>query len=100
GIPPRTGRELRDWLDVYKHREETLLLYESPHRVVKTLTALRESWGNRQAAIARELTKRYEEIARGTLDEAIARFSDHPPVGEFCLVIEGAAAGSHEAGDG
>jgi 16S rRNA (cytidine1402-2'-O)-methyltransferase len=101
GFPPRAGRELRDWLATYKHRVETLLLYESPHRVAKTLAAMLEAWGDRRVAVARELTKRYEEVARGRLSEAIAMFAERPPVGEYCVVVEGAdpqAAAAADAG--
>ncbi|MNV99482.1 Ribosomal RNA small subunit methyltransferase I [compost metagenome] len=46
-------------------------------------------WGNRRITLARELTKRYEEFARGTLEEALSLLEEHPPLGEYCLVVEG-----------
>src|SRR5690606_26236567 len=63
--------------------------YEAPHRLQATLKVMQDSWGDRQIAIIRELTKRYEEAARGTLSEAIAYLEHHPPKGEYVLVVEG-----------
>jgi 16S rRNA (cytidine1402-2'-O)-methyltransferase len=70
---------------------ETLLFYEAPHRIGKTLGAMREVWGNRQAVLARELTKRYEEFIRGSLGELLDWVDSGEIRGEFCIVVEGAA---------
>lgn len=67
----------------------TIVLYESPHRVQKTLAELHEHLGNRRAAVARELTKVYEEVRRGTLAELSEHFTTTVPRGEFVLVIAG-----------
>jgi 16S rRNA (cytidine1402-2'-O)-methyltransferase len=92
GFLPRDKKGLREKLSSLQGVKETLLFYESPHRVSKTLEAMLQSWGNRQVVLARELTKRYEEFARGTLEEALAMLEAAPPLGEYCLVVEGASA--------
>jgi 16S rRNA (cytidine1402-2'-O)-methyltransferase len=89
GFPPRERKSLEKWLLDLKAKEETLLLYESPHRLGKTLKAISETLGNRKIAMVRELTKRHEEVARGTVEECLVWISEHPPLGEYCLVIEG-----------
>nr|WP_087679315.1 16S rRNA (cytidine(1402)-2'-O)-methyltransferase [Garciella nitratireducens] len=67
----------------------TILFYESPNRIVSTLKEIKKHLGQRQVAIARELTKQYEEIWRGTIENAIEEFTVRTPKGEFVLVIEG-----------
>lgn len=90
GFPPRDRKGLKQFLDSLEWETGTLILYESPHRIGKTLDALAERWGERRMAVIRELTKRHEEAVRGTV-QACAEFARaHPPVGECCLVIEGA----------
>ncbi len=69
----------------------TVIFYESVHRIVKTLTQLHAIAGNRRVCVARELTKLHEEVFRGSLSEAIARFSSAQPKGEFTVVLQGAA---------
>ncbi|WJH36355.1 16S rRNA (cytidine(1402)-2'-O)-methyltransferase [Paenibacillus sp. CC-CFT747] len=94
GFLPRERRKLHEELTGLASVPATLLFYESPHRVAKTLAAMREVWGNRRVALVRELTKRYEEAVRGTFDECLAHLEEHPPLGEYCLVVdrgEGAA---------
>ena len=66
----------------------TLVFYETPHRLVKALADCAEILGNREAAVARELTKLHEEIARGRLEELIERFGEKPVKGEIVLIIE------------
>lgn len=89
GFLPRTARKLRERLAQLRAREGTLIFYEAPHRLVKTLNAMREAWGNRHIVLARELTKKHEEFARGTLDEMLEWLREHPPRGEYCLLVEG-----------
>ena len=69
----------------------SFILFESPHRIEKLLAALRAGLGNRRAVLARELTKRFEEFHRGTLDELLAQVRSRAPKGEITLVVEGAA---------
>lgn len=71
-------------------RPETMIFYEAPHRLKKTLTTMAEVLGNdRRAVLARELTKRYEEFSRGTLAELRDYFADHQPRGEFVILVAG-----------
>lgn len=77
--------------------KRTVVLYEAPHRLLKTLELLREAVPGRQTAVCRELTKTYEEIRRGTPAEQIAYFTAQEPRGEFVIVIEG--AGGELAGE-
>jgi len=90
GFLPRRRAERRKALAELAAQPRTLILYEAPHRLLATLADLRESLGNRRAAAARELTKKFEEVVRGRLEEIAAHFSTHPPRGEITLVIEGA----------
>jgi 16S rRNA (cytidine1402-2'-O)-methyltransferase len=90
GFLPRKGPERRRRLQSIASEERTTVVYESPHRVAKTLVDLRElCGGTRQVALVRELTKRFEEVWRGTLDDAVSRIEDDEPRGEFVLVLEG-----------
>jgi 16S rRNA (cytidine1402-2'-O)-methyltransferase len=86
-LPHKKGRQTR--LRELAGEPRTMVLYESPHRLLKTLTELREHLGNRRAAAARELTKLYEEVRRGTLDELLAHFNQTAPRGEFLIVVAG-----------
>ena len=95
GFLPRRAGERRRLLAALRDDPRTLVAFESPHRLRASLTALRDALGDRRVAVCRELTKRFEEVFRGTLSEALARFAE--PRGEFTLVIEGAAAGSASA---
>nr|WP_216621100.1 16S rRNA (cytidine(1402)-2'-O)-methyltransferase [Brevibacillus borstelensis] len=89
GFLPRENKDRWKELERLKFYPETLLFYEAPHRIAKTLEAIREEWGDRRAVLARELTKRYEEFARGTLDELIRHIREGEARGEYCLVVEG-----------
>ena len=91
GFPPRDRKGMQRFLDSLEAEPGTLILYESPHRVRKTLEALAERWGARRMALVRELTKRHEEAVRGTVADVRDYAAAHPPAGECCLVIEGAA---------
>jgi 16S rRNA (cytidine1402-2'-O)-methyltransferase len=86
-LPHKKGRQTR--LRELAAETRTMVLYESPHRLLKTLRELHEHLGDRESAVARELTKVYEEIRRGRLSEHIAHFSRLEPRGEFVLVIAG-----------
>ncbi len=86
-IPPKKGREKR-FLQL-KEEPRTIVLFESPYRLIKTLTDLEKFLGNRRISIGRELTKIYEEIIRTDIESALKMFSKKKPKGEFVLVIEG-----------
>ena len=90
GFLPRKKSEQKNDLEQLAQRHETVILYESPFRVAKTLTLLATVCeGSRQVVACRELTKRYEEFARGTLTEMVAWSQDHQLKGEFVLLISG-----------
>lgn len=97
GFLPRDKKPLREELKRIKAYPETLLFYEAPHRVLKMLKEVREVLGNRQVALARELTKKYEEYTRGELDEVIAYLEGLDQIrGEFTVVLEGNRSGAEE----
>jgi 16S rRNA (cytidine1402-2'-O)-methyltransferase len=90
-LPAKKGRQTR--LEALAGEDRTFVLYESPHRLVRTLDDLTAHLGgDRQAVVARELTKKFEEVARGTLAELRAEFAGRPKVrGEIVLVVAGRA---------
>jgi 16S rRNA (cytidine1402-2'-O)-methyltransferase len=91
GFLPVDKKERRERLEVLRCETRTMILYEAPHRLLKTLEDLAEFLGaERQIAIARELTKLHEEFWRGSIESAIAHFTIQAPKGEFSLVLEGA----------
>ena len=88
GFLPVKGKVRKARIDALKTEPRTSVLYESPHRIVKTLTDLAEALGpDRAVTLARELTKRYEEFWRGTLGEAIEHYATTVPKGEFTVAI-------------
>jgi len=89
GFLPKNAKERDRRLSELASESRTLVLYEAPHRIIKTLRALKEALGNRNAAVAREMTKLHEEFVRGTLEELIQRFSEAAPKGEIVIVLEG-----------
>ncbi len=91
GFLPRKGRDRTERLAVVANEPRTTVLYEAPHRLVRTLTDLAEACGGgRKVAVARELTKMHEETWRGTLDDAVVWAADHA-LGELVLVVAGAS---------
>ncbi len=85
-LPQKKGRMTR--LQQLSGEERTIVLYESPYRVVKTLEQLAEVMGpDRQVAVCREISKMHEQTVRGTLSEALAHFREHAPKGEFVIII-------------
>jgi len=98
GFPERKGPERRALLDRVARSTETVVLFESPQRVVSLLEALAEACGaDRPCAVARELTKVHEEVNRGTLMAIAAYYREHPPRGEVTVVV--APATEAEAGE-
>jgi 16S rRNA (cytidine1402-2'-O)-methyltransferase len=87
-LPQKKGRMTR--LKILAEETRTIVFYESPHRVLKTLTQLAEYMGeDRYAATCREISKVYEQTCRGTLTELISHFSVNEPRGEFVIVLSG-----------
>ena len=87
-LSPKSGRRKRQ-LTQLANEERTLILFESPHRICHFLEDALEIMGEREIVIARELTKRYEEVFRGNFREALERFCSTEPRGEFTIVIGG-----------
>ena len=87
-LPQKKGRQTR--LNFLKQEQRTIIFYESPYRVLKTLTQLAEVFGaERQAAAVREISKLHEECVRGTLAELVEHFTKNEPRGEFVLLVGG-----------
>jgi len=90
GFLPAKAPARRAHLELLQTESRTLIFYEAPHRLRQTLQAFLLLGADRQIVLARELTKRYEEIWRGTVTAAIAHYSTHEPQGEFTIVVAGA----------
>jgi 16S rRNA (cytidine1402-2'-O)-methyltransferase len=90
-LPVKSGGRERE-LRAANEREETTIFFESPYRLIKTLTACVEITQEHRLCVARELTKKFEEYRRGTARELLAHYERRSPKGEIVLVIQGAAA--------
>ena len=86
GFLPPTGKKRREALEEVVREDKTVVLYEAPHRLVKTLKEI-FNYGDRPAAVCREMTKKFAETRRGSLSEHIEHFEEHEPRGEFALVL-------------
>lgn len=93
GFPPRKAGPRKRWLAIDAQSPHTLIFYESPHRLKAFLQDALEVYGDRPAAIANDLTKKFETMYRGSLTELIERFMSESILGEYCVVI-GAKTGS------
>lgn len=87
-LPVKSGRRARALEDL-AGESRTVVIYESPHRIARTLEELARALGDRPAAVCRELTKIYEEFERGTLSQLAERYQSKNPKGEFVIVISG-----------
>ena len=100
GFLPRSGKDREQRIAEIAGERRTIVLYEAPHRVRRTVTDLLAACGpNRQVALARELTKLHEETWRGTLAEAAAHVAETEPRGEYVLIVEGALPVVADASD-
>jgi 16S rRNA (cytidine1402-2'-O)-methyltransferase len=87
-LPQKKGRQTK--LESLKDEQRTMIFYESPYRLVKTLEQFAEHYGgDRQVSVCREISKIHEESVRGTLDEVTAHFKEKAPKGEIVVVLEG-----------
>lgn len=93
---PSDNKKRQDILNELKTDTRTIILYEAPHRLLKTLRELYEALGDRRITLTKELTKRYERIFRTTLSCAIKEYEEKEPKGEFVLILEGRSRSSLE----
>lgn len=93
GFLSTTAKNRREHLESLKTERRTMIFYEAPHKLLRTLGDLLDAFGEREVAVCRELTKIHEEVLHTTLSGAIAHFSETPPKGEFVLVLAGAPEG-------
>ncbi len=89
GFLPSDKKEKKEILEELKEESRTIILYEAPHRLTKTLAELYENLGNREIALCRELTKKFETVFKTTLEKAIEYYEGNEPRGEYVLVLEG-----------
>jgi 16S rRNA (cytidine1402-2'-O)-methyltransferase len=87
-LPQKKGRKTK-W-ESLKSESRTIIIYESPHRIIKTLTDIHTYLGTRKVVVARELTKKFEEIVRGSVQSVLTELSKKSPKGEYVVIIEGA----------
>ena len=87
-LPQKKGRKTR--LESLREETRTMVFYESPYRLLKTLQQFAEVFGaDRQVSVCREISKIHEESVRGTLSEVISHFTEHEPKGEIVIVLAG-----------
>ena len=89
GFLPADKKEKKFILEELKAETRTIILYEAPHHLIRTLKELKEVLGNRRITLCRELTKKFETVFPTTLEEALAYYSENEPKGEYVLVLEG-----------
>ncbi|MBP6663463.1 MAG: 16S rRNA (cytidine(1402)-2'-O)-methyltransferase [Paludibacter sp.] len=87
-LPQKKGRQTK--INNLKTETRTMIFYESPFRLVKTISQLAEAFGpDRKASVSREISKLFEETKRGTLAELVVWFNEHPPKGEIVIIVAG-----------
>ncbi|SFC46422.1 16S rRNA (cytidine(1402)-2'-O)-methyltransferase [Tropicimonas isoalkanivorans] len=100
GFPPAAAGARKKWLEGMAASDATLVLFDSPKRVSRLLAEMSPIFGgDRQAALCREMTKRFEEVLRGTIDDLIARLAETAPRGEIVLVVDRMRRTSAEPAD-
>ncbi len=87
-LPQKEGGR-RKMLEALREEKRTMVFYESPHRIVKTLEAMAEIFGDRPACLAREITKKYEEFLRGNLKYILTETAKRNKLGELVIIVEG-----------
>ncbi len=88
-LPLKKGRKTK--FESLKSEPRTIVLYESPHRIVRTLEDIQTYFGKRRVVVARELTKKFEEITRGPIESVLTDISGRQPRGEYVVIVEGAS---------
>ncbi len=97
-LPQKKGKQ--KILQQLSQESRTIIFYESPYRIIKTLEMIRDIFlHNPQISVSREISKKFEETIRGTAEELLAHFSDKPPKGEFVVVVEGNKANKNIKSD-
>jgi 16S rRNA (cytidine1402-2'-O)-methyltransferase len=86
-LPVKKGRKTK--LEILKFEKRTIILYESPHRIKKTLKEILEHFGDREIVLAREVSKKFEEVLRGRTSDLLTKLSSGTPRGEFVVVLQG-----------
>ena len=86
-LPAKKGRSKR--LEQLRQEDRTIIFYEAPHRLLRTLRDIFRTLGDRQVAVSRELTKKFEQVVRGRLSEVAEYFEKNSPRGEFVIVVHG-----------
>lgn len=89
GFLPRKCTERMKYFRKIENEKKTLVFYEAPHRLKRTLKDMLEVWGDRKIVVARELTKKYEEVLRGGISEILKEFENREVKGEITLIVEG-----------
>ena len=89
-LPQKKGRKTK--LELLRTETRTVILYESPHRVLKTLNEILSLWGERNVVVCRELTKKFEEIVRGPVSVVLKALSAKPTRGEYVILVQGASS--------
>lgn len=100
GFLPKSRRNRKEQLELWRHIPATIILYEAPHRIKEVLQDILECWGDRPMAAARELTKLHEEFYRGTVSSCLEWLEQQAPRGEFCLVLAPGEGKPAEEGEG
>ena len=91
GFLSTSKKSRKEHLESLQTEQRTMIFYEAPHKLLSTLEDLRDAFGeNRGISLCRELTKLHEEVVRTTLGEAVAKYTENPPKGEFVLIVAGA----------
>lgn len=90
GFLPKKAGKRRRRLQALRDEPRTIIFYESPRRVQELLGEMQACWGERRVVVARELTKKFEELLRGQLSEVQTHLAERPPLGEITIVVEGA----------
>ncbi len=97
GFPPRRQKERQAWLQGFADLPLTLIFYEAPHRLASLLADMLAVYGARSAALVREISKQYEEVERGTIEELAQLYASKTARGEYVVVVEGASQSEPEA---
>lgn len=97
GFLPADKKERKEALSRLERETRTIVLYEAPHRIRKTLAELRDVLGDRQIRLCREMTKKFEEVMATTLEQALEHFEETEPKGEMVLILEGLSSEEAQA---